>query len=111
MANMSKAEKEATRLRKKEERRQAAGEIMEGRFRTALGFAGAYVGTQILPSVAPSLPAGAQGTIDIALAGIGGWFALTDDGPLGDYALGAAMVGLTQTLDNAGTKIQEWLNS
>lgn len=108
MAKMSKAEKKAERLELREKRRAAAGEVMVGRFRTAIGFAGAYVGTQVLvPMLAPTI-AENQALIDGALAVGGGYLALTDDGAMGDYGLGVGMVGTIQTLDNVGTKIQEW---
>lgn len=107
---ISKSEKKAQRLAKAEARRAAAGEVMEGRMRTAVGFAATYVATQVVPSFAPSI-AEYQGTIDLLIAGAGTYVALTDDGPAGDYALGAALVGATQTLDNIGTKINEWLEA
>lgn len=105
---ISKAEKKAARLEARERRRAASGEIMEGRMRTGIGFAGAYLLTQVAPSFAPSLAAN-QGIVDTLLAVGGGAVALMDDGPMGDYALGAGLVGATQTLDNFGAKIQEWL--
>lgn len=107
---ISKAEKQRQRLERAERRRNAAGEVMEARMRTAVGFAATYVATQVVPSFAPSV-AEFQGTIDLLIAGGGIYVALTDDGPAGDYALGAAMVGSTQTLDNIGIKINEWLNA
>lgn len=108
MANLSKAQKRAERLEAAERRRKASGEIMVGRMRTGIGFAVAYVGTQVLlPTVAPTL-AQNQALVDGALALGGGYFALTDDGPAGDYGLGAGLVGGLQTLDNIGAKIAEW---
>lgn len=108
MANMTKAQKKAERLEAREKRRAASTEIMVGRMRTAIGFAGAYIGTQVLvPLMAPTLSQNQQ-LVDGALAIGGGYLALTDDGELGDYGLGAGLVGGIQTLDNIGTKIQEW---
>lgn len=103
-----KAAAKAARLEQREKRREAAGEIMSARFRTAAGFGGAYVATQILPAFAPSV-ASKQATIDLLLAGAGGYFALTDDGEFGDFALGAALVGLLQTFDTISAKLQGWL--
>lgn len=75
--------------------------------RTAAGFAGAYLVTQALPSFAPTLAAN-QTVIDAGLALGGAYLAFTDDGELGDFATGAAMVGAIQTLDNLGAQIQAW---
>lgn len=107
---ISKVQKKAERLAKAEARRAAAGEVMEARMRTAFGFGATYLVTQLVPSFIPSVSE-FQSTIDLVLAGLGTYFALTDDGPFGDYALGAALVGGTQTLDNVGTKINEWLSA
>ncbi len=105
---VSKAEKKAARLEAREKRRQAAGEVMVGRMRTLAGFAGAYVGTQVLlPAVSPTI-AENQALVDGVLAVGGGLAALADDGAIGDYGLGVAMVGTIQTLDNIGAKIQAW---
>jgi hypothetical protein len=105
---MSKAEKKAQRLEAREKRRAASGEIMASRLRTTIGFGGAYILTQVLPSFAPTLSQN-QALIDTGLAVVGGAGALLDDGELGDYALGAALVGATQTFDNIGARINEWL--
>jgi hypothetical protein len=108
MANISKAEKRALAAEKKERRRKAAEEVMDARMRTAVGFGMTYVLTQALPAIAPSL-AEYQGTIDLGTAVVGGYLALTDDSEMGDYALGAALVGSTQTLDTVGAAINDWL--
>jgi hypothetical protein len=108
MARLSKAEKKAERLERKEKRAKASGEIMEGRMRTAIGFGAAYVLTGVLPNFAPAI-AENQTLVDGALAIGGGYLALTDDGPIGDYALGASLVGATQTLDTVQGKLQELL--
>lgn len=83
--------------------------------RTGIGFAAAYVGTQILPRFAPSLVNPVAGTssamIDLLLAGGGLYFALTDEGEVGDYATGVALVGVTQTLDRVADGIEGWLDS
>lgn len=105
---ISKAQKKEIRLARAEARRAATEEVMEARIRTVVGFTATYVGTQVLPNFLPSM-AEYQGTIDLLLAGVGGYFAITDDGPAGDYMLGVALVGGTQTLDNVGAKINEWL--
>lgn len=104
----SKIAKKAARLEAREKRRQAAGEVMVGRMRTLAGFAGAYLGTQVLlPAVSPAI-AENQALVDGALAVGGGIAALVDDGALGDVGLGVAMVGTIQTLDTLGAKIQAW---
>lgn len=108
MANMTKAAKKAERLEAREKRRAASTEIMVGRLRTAIGFGVAYIGTQVLvPLMAPTLSENQQ-LVDGALAIGGGYLALTNDGELGDYGLGAGLVGGIQTLDNIGQKIQDW---
>lgn len=108
MASMTKAQKQLERANARERRRAASGEVMGARMRTGIGFAAAYVGTQVLPSFAPTLAANQQ-LVDLTLAAAGGYFAFTDDSEIGDYATGAALVGLTQTLDNLGTRIQEFI--
>lgn len=108
MAKLSKAEKKAARLEAREKRREAAGEVMAGRMRTAIAFGATYVGTQVLlPAVSPAI-AENQALVDGVLAVGGGIGAVVDDGPLGDYALGVGMVGTIQTLDNIGARIQAW---
>lgn len=108
MASISKAEKKAQRLQAREDRRAAEGEVAIGRLRTMIGFGAAYIGTQVLlPMAAPTLSQN-QALVDGALAIGGGYLALTDLGPTGDYALGVGMVGTIQTLDNVGAKITEW---
>lgn len=111
MANgLTKAEKKdlerAERAVRREARREASAEIMAGRMRTGIGFAGAYLLTQTASAFVPSLEE-YQATIDLGLAIGGAYLAFTDDGPIGDYAVGAAMVGGIQTLDNVGAKLQE----
>lgn len=103
------AARKAERLEKAEARREATGEVMEARVRTGIGFGAAYVATQVLPNFLPSMVEH-QATIDLALAAVGGYFAVTDDGPLGDYALGVGLVGATQTLDTVSLKINEWMS-
>jgi hypothetical protein len=110
MANISKAERRAQALERRAKREASRDEVMEARLRTGIGFAVAYVGTQILPRFAPTLAAN-QMVVDLALAGGGGYFALTDDSEVGDFATGVALVGLTQTLDRAVTSIEGWLDN
>lgn len=115
MANISKAERRAQALERRAKREAAEEEIMAARLRTGIGFAAAYVGTQILPRFAPSLVQPAAGStstvIDLLLMGGGAYLAFTDDGELGDYATGAALVGATQTLDRLTSTIEGWLDS
>jgi len=109
---ISKSERKAIRAAdgaaRKKKRDEAKGEILGARVKMAVGFGGAYLVTQMLPALVPG-SAASQGTVDIALAGIGGYFAVTNDGELGDYALGAALVGALQTLDNVGARVSTWL--
>jgi hypothetical protein len=104
------AARKAERLERAEARREATAEVMEARMRTAIGFGGTYLATQVLPNFLPSM-AEHQATIDLAIAAVGGYFAVTDEGPFGDYATGAALVGATQTLDTVSSKINEWMNA
>lgn len=106
MTALTKAQKKEVRRLARVRRDSIKGDIIEARMRTAIGFAGAYVGEAVLVQMVPSLtpdptsPLNAVGGIvDLALAGGGIYFAVKDHGELGDYALGAAMVGSTQLLD------------
>lgn len=111
---ISKQARRAEALERRAKREAARDEVMGARIRTAIGFSAAYVGTQILPRFAPSLVQPAAGTtsavIDLLLAGVGGYFALTDDDELGDFATGAALVGVTQTLDRVADGIEAWMD-
>lgn len=100
--------KKAARLQKREERRQAQAQITTSKLRTTGAFFGTYIVTQaFLPSMSPAI-AENQPIVD-ALLGIGGGaLAMMNDGPLGDYALGVALVGGIQTADNIGARIQQW---
>jgi hypothetical protein len=106
---ISKADKKAQRLEKKAKREQAKDEVMAARGRTGIGFGITYLATQIVPAVVPSV-APHQASIDLLLAGGGGFLAFTDDSETGDYAMGAGLVGLTQTLDNIAAKLTEWFS-
>lgn len=112
MSSLTKEQREqikkAERAEKQAKREKHKDAVMEQRMWTGIGFAAAYVGTQILPSLVPNMPEGAQGTIDLLLGVSGAYFAFTDDGLLGAAATGWGMVGGVQTLDNVGTKLQEW---
>lgn len=104
------AEKKADRLVRQERRREAESEIIEARMRFATGFGVTFVATQLVPRVVPSL-AEYQTYIDLGLAAAGTYFGVTDSGPFGDYAVGAAAVGATQTLDNLTGAIAEFFNA
>lgn len=111
MANgLSKQERRdldrAERAIAREKRREASSEIMAARMRAGIGFAGAYVITQTASFFIPTIEE-YQAAIDALLAIGGAYLVFTDDGPLGDYAVGITMVGGIQTLDNIGSKIQE----
>lgn len=115
MANISKSERRAQALERRAKREASRDEVMAARLRTGIGFAAAYVGTQILPRFAPTFTQPVAGTtstiIDLAVLVGGGYLALTDDSEIGDFATGAAMVGLTQTLDRAVSGIEGWLDN
>lgn len=89
------------------QRREAAREeIIAARMRTGLGFGVAYVGEKVavhaLPTLTPDPDSPLNvvgGVVDLALAGGGIYLAVTNTDELGDYATGAAMVGVTQLLD------------
>ncbi len=104
------AEKRADRLQRQERRREAEGEIIEARMRFATGFGVTFIATQIVPRVVPSI-AQYQTYIDLGLAAAGTYFGVTDSGPFGDYAVGAAAVGATQTLDNVSNAIADFFNA
>jgi hypothetical protein len=112
---ISKTARRIEAMERRQKREAAAAEVMESRMRGAIGFAGAYVASAILPRFAPTLSQPVGGTtstlIDLGIALGGGYLALTDDGELGDYAFGAALVGTTQTLDRVVTGIETWLDS
>jgi len=113
---ISKAERRAQALERRQKRDAARDEIMTARIRTGIGFGGAYILTQILPRFAPQLdePAPGGGTstvIDLVTLGGGAYLAFTDDGELGDFGLGAMLVGATQTLDRVTTTIEGWLDN
>lgn len=110
MANISKAERRAQALERRAKRDAAHDELMSARLRTGIGFAAAYVGTQVLPRFAPTLAAN-QTVLDLLLVGGGAYFAFTDDSELGDYATGVALVGATQTLDRLVTTLEGWLDA
>lgn len=97
---------ELKRLQAKQRREEIKSDIIDARMRTAIGFVGAYVGEKVAVHMMPSLtpdptsPLNAVGgLVDVGLAVGGIYFAVTDTGELGDYALGGAMVGSTQLLD------------
>lgn len=110
MANISKAERRAQALERRAKRDAAKDEILAARMRTALGFAGGYIASSLLPRVAPTFSAN-QAALDLVLAGGGAYLALTDEDEIGDYATGVAMVGITQTLDRGVALIEGWLDS
>lgn len=100
--------KRAERLERKEKRRQAQAEVTAAKFRTTAGFFGAYIATQaFLPQISPSIAAN-QAALDAVLGLGGGIVAIVNDGPIGDVALGVALVGGIQTADNIGARIQAW---
>lgn len=115
MSNLTKEQKaaikKAERAEKAQKREASKDAVMEQRMWTGIGFAVAYVGTQALPALVPNMPEGAQGTIDLVLGISGAYFAFTDAGLLGAAATGWGMVGGVQTLDNVGTKLQEWFSN
>lgn len=105
---MRKAERDAARLQKRAAREAAQEEIVDARGRTAIGFGVSYVGTQLLPLLLPSVEP-YRPVIDGGMALGGGYMAFTDYSETGDYSLGIAMVGATQTLDRVAASIAAWL--
>lgn len=111
---MSKAEKKAEKKAANEARRkareQAQAEVVIAKGRTTAAFVGTYILTQVLPALAPQLEPYQTG-LDAVVALGGGALAYTNDDALGDYALGAALVGGIQFIDGLGLKIKTWLNN
>jgi hypothetical protein len=117
MARLTKSERQEQARARKELREKYRGERMETRMRFGIGFAVAYAGEKIAVQMLPSLTPDANsplnavgGVVDLGLAAGGGYLAVTDDGELGDYAAGAAVVGLTQFLDRGVDAIVGFLN-
>lgn len=104
---LSKSQRTALRVERRALRDAARDQIQDARLRSGIGFAAAYLGSQVLPVMLPTL-AQYQGTIDLVLAGGGLYYAFSDDSEMGDYGLGVGLVGATQTLDSIGTKIIDW---
>lgn len=115
VANISKSQRKIEAMERRKRREAASAEVMESRIRGFIGYAGAYVASALAPRFAPSLLTPLGGTtstlFDLGLALGGGYVAVTDDGELGDYAFGVALVGATQTLDRAIAGIETWLDS
>jgi hypothetical protein len=109
MASASKERRKADRAIRAQARDAAQAEIMTARMRTFGGYVGAYVGVNILPEVFPTLKEH-ETTVDLATAGVGGYFALTDAGPMGDYGVGVAAVGASETLNKVVATIAAWLS-
>jgi hypothetical protein len=114
---MASQSKKLARLEAQARREAAYEEIRESRIHVGLGFAAAYAAEKLavnnLPSLTPDpdSPLNAVGgVVDLALAGGGGYLAATDMGPRGDYAMGAALVGITQLLDRVVEGIQNVIN-
>lgn len=100
--------KKAARLEAREKRRAAQTEVTASKLRTTAGFFGAYIATQaFLPSISPGIAAN-QAALDAVLGLGGGIVAIANQGPIGDVALGVALVGGIQTADNIGARIQAW---
>lgn len=110
MAKETKDAKRARRAEARAKRDAAKDEIRMARIRTGIGFAGAYVVTQVLPSFAPSLKQH-QAAIDFVVGAAGAAGALLDDGPLGDVAVGVGLVGGIQTFDNVGQALTKFFQT
>lgn len=99
------------KAQRREARRAATAEIMSARVRTGIGFGAAYAGEQILLALFPTLEEfGGGAGLDMAIAIGGAYFAFTDEGEFGDYALGASLVGTTQFLDRVVTAVVDFIN-
>ena len=107
MARLTKAERQLEAAKRRQSRIAAREELQGQKVRVGIGFAAGYIGEKIATEFLPNV---ADTTIDLALAGGGGYLAFTNEDDLGDYALGAALVGTTQTLDRIWETVRGLLN-